>query len=906
MNFKSFTKNLLALSLTGFFLSGEAMAQAALSNKYGDGFKARKNKALANHMKPKATVKQVAPKAKGFSFAKAEGDTLLFENFEGAAWPEGLQRLNVDGRPASANLLASFGSEAWIQTTSTETTGNNVAAATSWTNPVGTANRWMVTQPITLSGNYQLSWTGASRDPDFPDGYEVRICTNCPTDITNANVLSSFSTVLFEIDAETPDVPQSRAVSLAQYNGQTVRLAYRLVSTDAFVLEIDDILVSRIPSKDAVAEAILSPDTSLYDCAKTNFPAVVSVSNAGGETLYGVNVKLSADGPAQSMVEVTLDSLTANTTDTIVFPQGLNLSAVGNYTLSLLVTVTGDELPGNNTKTSLFVTRAGSTGAINEDFELLSQEEPLPLGWFSNSPFLPFNTGSGFGGGQSLGFALFNNNATFGTFNDALIATAKYANVPATATLSVKYLITNSTGEYQLADGDTVSVVVLKNCQPTAASVHIGASTQNPSASYQKLFIPLSDLNITPTDEISVELRAKAAPSTQLYFVEFDDVTMGEVANNDISLVNIETPSNTIIKRTHFQNFQIKGEVFNEGPTLVSPIRVEAVATPSPAIDTASITSLPGGVSKSFTTTPGFALAEAGDYTVNVTASIPGGNDPVPANNLVSFPLAISDSVMAKDLGDPFNDLGLGYGAGSGGKRVMANAITTVARDTLTSVSVFLGTIDEDCQAKAFFANLNAAGAWAEDSSATIVDITPDMSNSWVNLRFRLRTGNVAIRERGRAVLPNSTNLYGIKIRSGNIRTSFNFENTSDDGSLVWLSGQWLGTQDLTTGALTFFIRANFGRPIVSTSQLEQSLNYAELVPNPASGNSQLAIQMSKGQNLNIGLYSVEGRLINTVSAQASTGANRIDLPVAGLQKGLYLVKINADGFTTTKKLLVD
>lgn len=906
MNFKSFTKNLLALSLAGFFLSGETMAQAALSNKFGDGFKARKNKALSNHMKPKAPLKHVSSKGKGTSFNKAAGDTLIFENFEGGAWPANLQRLNVDGRPAAAALLASFGSDAWIATASTEITGNNVAAATSWTNPVGTANRWMVTPPITLSGNYQLSWTGASRDPDFLDGYEVRICTNCPANITNANVLSSFSTVLFQIDAEDADIPVSRSVSLADYNGQTVRLAYRLTSTDAFVLEIDDILVSRIPSKDAVAEAILSPDTSLYDCAKTNFPAAVSVSNKGGETLYGVNVKLISNGPIQDTVQVTLDSLAKSTTDTIVFAEGLNLSAVGNYSLSLIVTADGDELPGNNISNSLFITRAGQTGAINEDFELLSQEEPLPLGWFSNSPFLPFNTGSGFGGGQSLGFALFNNNATFGTFNEGLIASAKYTNVPANTTLTVKYLITGSAGEYQLADGDTVSVIVLKNCQPTAASVHIGASTQNPSAAYQKLFIPLNDLNIQPTDEISIELRAKAAPATALYFVEFDEVTMGEVANNDISLVNLQTPSNTIIKRTHFQNFQIKGEVFNEGTTLVSPIRIEAVATPSTITDTANINSLPGGVSKAFTTTPGLAFSEAGDYVVNVTASIPGGNDPVPANNLVSFPLAISDSVMAKDLGDPFNDAGLGYGAGSGGKRVMANAITTVARDTLTSVSVFLGTIDEDCQAKAFFANLNGAGAWVEDSSATVVDITPDMSNSWVSLRFRLRTGNTAIRERGKAITPNSTNLYGIKIRSGNIRTSFNFENTSDDGSLVWLSGQWLGTQDLTTGALTFFIRANFGRPVVATSQLEQSLNFAELVPNPASGSSQLSIQMNKSQKLNVGIYSVEGRLIQTVSTQTIAGANRIDLPVAGLQKGLYLVKVQSEGFTSTKKLLVD
>jgi hypothetical protein len=673
-------------------------------------------------------------------------------------------------------------------------------------------------------------------------------------------------------------------------------------------LYIDDVLVYKVPGIDLTAQQIFSPDTSIYDCAKSNFPVVASVGNSGSQTAYGVTVKVTSVGPIVDSVSLVLDSLTKETIDTLAFTDGLDLSAAGDYQITLRVSGTGDGILSNNSTTTTFTNSGPTSGAFSLDFEELTTASPLPPNWKTNTQFLPFNETGGLSGSIGLELPVFNNLGQFGTFNEGFFWSGAYDNLPAGATLSVKYrLSTLTTDDYQLAEGDSVSIIVLKNCQPTSATFHLTAANQNLSTDYQKLFVPLSGLNLTPTDQLNIIFRAKAAPATSVFILNLDDVALGTIAENDIAVVDVEVPTNTIIKRSQFPPYQVKGSVFNEGSTTLSPVRIVATAAPATLEDTARISSLPGGFSKPFSTTPGIALTESGDYTINVTASTPGVTDPNTDNNSISFPITISDSTMAKDLGEPLNETGLGYGATSGGKRIMANAISTTARDTLTSVSVFLGTLDTDCRGKAFFASRNAAGTgWNEDSSATSVDLPVDLSNSWVPLRFRLRTGNN--RDRGRAITPNSTNLYGIKISAGNVRLSFNFENISDDGSWIWLGGQWLGTQDLTIGSVVFFIRPNFGRPstLVSASQLEQSLNYSELVPNPASGKSQLALMMNKGKEVNIQIFTVEGREVSSTASFAQTGANRIDLPVSGLKRGLYLVRVSADGFAATKKLVIE
>jgi len=423
------------------------------------------------------------------------------------------------------------------------------------------------------------------------------------------------------------------------------------------------------------------------------------------------------------------------------------------------------------------------------------------------------------------------------------------------------------------------------------------------------MFVPLDPFAFTATDEVSFRFFIKSAPSTNVFLMEMDDFEIGSVLANDVSLIDLQKMPFSQVKRTQLGALQFKGSVFNEGTTDLLPVYVKAEISPLNLTAGDTISSLQSGTARSFTTEPSLTIGEAGTMTVSLSASPDGVTDPNPSNNLSEFTLEVTDSTMAKDMGDHFEDVYMNYGTGSGGKRIMANAIRTTLKDTLTSVSVYIGPITADCQVKAFFANRNAAGNWVEDSSATIVTITTDMADSWVPLRFRKPTP--AALQKGKPVVANTENLYGLKIRSGNPLVGFNFENATDDGSFIWLGGQWLGTQDITIGGLSgpysLFIRANFGRPVMSsTTPMERSLEYADLVPNPASNGTNLVIGMQKESSVRISVHTLTGQVLSSQDRFAFKGINRLDVPVNGLAKGIYLVKIDANGFSTTKKLIIE
>lgn len=122
--------------------------------------------------------------------------------------------------------------------------GDSVAVSTSWYNPVGMANDFMWTPAIALTGtNLTLNWNAIAYDPDFRDGYEVRIMTVAPTGGTGAigNQLTN-STLLLTVAAEDTGW-KARSVSLDAYAGQTVYIGFRNNSNDMYVLAIDDIVV---------------------------------------------------------------------------------------------------------------------------------------------------------------------------------------------------------------------------------------------------------------------------------------------------------------------------------------------------------------------------------------------------------------------------------------------------------------------------------------------------------------------------------------------------------------------------------------------------------------------------------------------------------------------------------------
>ncbi len=126
--------------------------------------------------------------------------------------------------------------EAWVVVPEPDNMTNLVAASTSYFTESDTADRWLITPPLTLGnfGNF-IKWDARSQDPSFPDDYLVLVST---TD----NQIASFIDTIGSVKQENAEWT-NREVNLSEkgFNGQTIYIAFVLRTFDGFKLYLDNI-----------------------------------------------------------------------------------------------------------------------------------------------------------------------------------------------------------------------------------------------------------------------------------------------------------------------------------------------------------------------------------------------------------------------------------------------------------------------------------------------------------------------------------------------------------------------------------------------------------------------------------------------------------------------------------------
>ncbi|WP_255915857.1 choice-of-anchor J domain-containing protein [Tahibacter harae] len=275
-------------------------------------------------------------------------------------FPSGWLLRNVDNRtPASA---VAYVNEAWeVREDFQLDVTNCVAFATSWYSPAGTANDWMWTPAIgPLPPGSLLSWRARNYDPDYLDGYEVRVMTapTVPTGGTGVigNQITN-STVVYSNAAEAT-AWASRSVDLAPYANQTIYVGFRLTSTDKFLLVVDDIAVTT-STVDLAAVAATPPFAVEYPRVPAGISVdanyKVTVRNVGGTPL--TNVAATAQPTLDSapsgapLTAASIPTFAGNATQTIAFTPPVVLSTPGTW--GVTYTATSDQNaqdadPGNN------------------------------------------------------------------------------------------------------------------------------------------------------------------------------------------------------------------------------------------------------------------------------------------------------------------------------------------------------------------------------------------------------------------------------------------------------------------------------------------------------------------------------------------------------------------------------
>ena len=224
-----------------------------------------------------------------------QAQVLLFEDFQQGI-PEDFTLYNLDNLTPAENV--GYVSAAWVARPDFDDPTDTVAVSTSWYDPSGAANDWLVTPQISLpdTGEYILQWNAKAQDPDFPDGYDVLISTLGPD-------VADFTTTIFSVNSEQSEWTV-RSFSLADFNGEDIYIAFVNRSSDQFLLLIDDIgIVNKADAAttDAGLTFTLRPDQEFTRVPISQVDTVVGlafVSNRGLDTITNVSVTYDLwDGP---------------------------------------------------------------------------------------------------------------------------------------------------------------------------------------------------------------------------------------------------------------------------------------------------------------------------------------------------------------------------------------------------------------------------------------------------------------------------------------------------------------------------------------------------------------------------------------------------------------------------------
>ncbi len=171
----------------------------------------------------------------GLTAFSAQAQTTIFEQDFESGIPGATWSVIVNDTHTVHSSVAEY-EPGWIAVADPENTEDTVAAATSYFDPSGQADRWLITPSIGLGsfGNI-LKWEGKSHDPSYPDGYYVLIST---TDTQ----ISSFTDTLLRVATES-EFWTTHEVNLSDsgYNSGSVFIAFVLRTYDGFKLYIDDV-----------------------------------------------------------------------------------------------------------------------------------------------------------------------------------------------------------------------------------------------------------------------------------------------------------------------------------------------------------------------------------------------------------------------------------------------------------------------------------------------------------------------------------------------------------------------------------------------------------------------------------------------------------------------------------------
>ena len=288
---------------------------------------------------------------------------IWFEGFESATFP-----------PAGWNIIDIAGAKTWELYTDYPHSGTKAARHDFDYGLHATA---LVTSPISLPnyGTPTLEFWSYMQII----GYEYAGILVSTTNNTNINAFTEIK--VLSGDEVTLGSWKNIKVPLSAYIGQTVYIAFLYSGTYANRWTVDDISITHFEGFVDMQATGITPKTGEYATFSHDEKITVQLKNNGGGEASGFSLKLFLDNNLKA-TETFTGTIPSLGTGEYTFNATLDLSAAGQHKIQVEAVLTGDQVPANNTATSM-VTNLGCVAITNfpykEGFE--NNGENLPNCW---------------------------------------------------------------------------------------------------------------------------------------------------------------------------------------------------------------------------------------------------------------------------------------------------------------------------------------------------------------------------------------------------------------------------------------------------------------------------------------------------------------------------------------------
>ncbi|RYZ48428.1 MAG: Omp28-related outer membrane protein [Sphingobacteriales bacterium] len=244
------------------------------------------------------------------------------------------------------------------------TNGDTVAVASSYFTSALRADNWLITPQFSgITANTMLVWDDLSSDPTYPDSVEVRITTSTSANPTAAD----FTTVVMPLTiAGNNGDWATKAVSLAAYAGQTIRVGFHHLANDGYYLFMDDIRTVEVTTqRDIAVEKIFVPK---YNEGTLNIKATVRSFGSQPVTSFRLNYKIGSGATVSQTFTTPMSYLSRATVN---FSAPASMTASGNVEVWVdQINSAADQVASNNMlqRMSYYIANKPQKNVLIEEF----------------------------------------------------------------------------------------------------------------------------------------------------------------------------------------------------------------------------------------------------------------------------------------------------------------------------------------------------------------------------------------------------------------------------------------------------------------------------------------------------------------------------------------------------------